>query len=87
MQVAAMALPQRRLKAAGENLSTHAALCVLATVRLVEFEAVDGARKRVVANGTELARNAFKIPRKPPPKALGQPHRTAERTNAVPIRK
>ena len=83
--VAALALLQRRLKAAGENLSTHAALCVLATVRLVEFEAVEGARKRVVTIGTEQSRTVLKIPRMPPPKALAQVSGTAEGTNAVTI--
>ena len=84
--VAALALLQRGLKAAGDNLSTHAALCVLATVRLVEFEAVEGARKRVVTIGTKQARKVLKIPRKPPSKALAQALRTAEGTNAVLIR-
>ena len=84
--VAALALLQRRLKAAGENLSAHAALRLLTTARPVEFEAVEGARKRVVTIGTEQSRTVLKIPRKPPLNPRAQAHGTAEGTNEVLIR-
>ena len=84
------AFPLEDLKTAGENLSSHAVLRVLATARSVEFDAVEGRRKRVVTKGTEQARkplNALKIPRVQPPRVLAQASGTEQDTNAVPIRK
>ena len=66
-----MTLPERRLRAAGENLSAHAALRLLTTARPVEFEAVEGRRKRVVTKGTKRARkplDALRIQGKQPQK-------------------
>ena len=88
MQAAALTLPQRRLRAAGENLSAHAALRLLTTARPVAFEAVDSRRKRVVTKGTKRARKpleALRTQRKPPPKSLAQASGTAEGTNVMTI--
>ena len=85
-----MTPPQRRLRAAEENLSAHSALRVPATVRLVEFEAVDSRRKRVVTKGTKQERkalNALKIPRMQPPRVLAQASGTEQGMNVVIIRK
>ena len=85
-----MALPQRRLRAAEENLSAHAALRVPATARPVEYEAVDSGRKRMVTKGTKRARkplDALRTQGKQPPKALAQASGTAEDTNMLTIRK
>ena len=82
-----MALPERHLKTAGENLSAHATLRVLPTARPVEFEAVDSGRKRVATKGTKRPRkplDALRIQRKPPPRELAQAQSTAEGKNAVP---
>ena len=68
-----MALPQRDLKTAGENLSSHTVLRILATARPVEFEAAEGRRKRVVTKGTKRTRkplDALRTRGKPPPKEL-----------------
>ena len=92
VQVAALALLlqrmlERRLREAGEDLSAHAALRALQTVKLVEFEVVEGGRKPVVTQGSEQARKvleALNIRRKPPP---GQSVAGRESTPVVTIRK
>ena len=91
VQVAALALQrmlERRLREAGEDLSAPAALRALQTVKLVEFEAVEGGRKRVVTQGSEQARKvleALNIGRKPPPP--GQSVAGRESTPVVTMRK
>ena len=95
VQVAALALLlermlDRRLKEAGVDLSAHAALGALRTIRVVDFETGDGERKRIVTNGSERARKvlkALKIRRKPPPGAPTEANGTAESPDVVTIRK
>ena len=94
VQVAALALLQRmlgrRLRDAGLDLSAHTALRVLQTVRVVEFEPVEGGRQRVVTKGSELAQKvlkALKIRRKPPPRAPHEASETAKSSDVVIIRK
>ena len=94
MQVAALALLQRmlerRLKEVGEDLSANAALRALQTIRVVEFETVDGERKRVVTQASERARKvlkALKIKKKPPPGVPSMASETARGPDVVTIRK
>ena len=96
VQVAALALLlqrmlERRLREAGEDLSAHAALRALQTVKLVEFEAVGDGRKRVFTQGSEQARKVLKalnIRRKPPPPEQSVAGRECrEGTPVVTIRK
>ena len=63
-------LLERKLKAAGEDLSAKAALKALGTIRLVEFEPDEGTQKRVVTRGSEQAGQvlkALKLKRSAPP--------------------
>ena len=63
-------LLERKLKAAGEDLSAKAALKALGTIRLVEFEPEEGAQKRIVTRGSEQAGKvlkALKLKRSAPP--------------------
>ena len=95
VQVAALALLlqrmlERRLKEAGEDLSANAALRALQTIRVVEFETVDGERKRVVTQASERARKvlkALKIKKKPPPGVPTLASETAKGPDVVTIRK
>ena len=95
VQVAALALLlqrmlDRRLREAGLDLLAHTALRVLQTVRVVEFEPVEGGRQRVVMKGSVLAQKvlkALKIRRKPPPRAPHEASETAKSSDVVIIRK
>lgn len=95
VQVAALALLlqrtlERRLKEAGVDLSAKAALGALQTIRVVDFETVEGKRKRVVTNGSERARKvlrALKIKKKPPPGVQSEAGETARGPDVVTIRK
>ena len=95
VQVAALALLlqrmlDRRLREAGLDLSAHTALRVLQTVRVVEFEPVEGGRQRVVTKGSVLAQKvlkALKIRRKPPRRAPHEASATAKSSDVVIIRK
>ena len=63
-------LLERKLKAAGEDLSANAALKALATIRLVEFESDEGTQKRIVTRGSQQAGQvlkALKLKRSAPP--------------------
>ena len=63
-------LLERKLKAAGEDLSAKAALKALATIRLVEFEPEAGTQKRIVTQGSQQAGQvlkALKLTRSAPP--------------------
>ena len=53
-------LLERKLKAAGEDLSAKAALKALATIRLVEFESEEGTKKRIVTRGSQQAGQVLK---------------------------
>ena len=95
VQVAALALLlqrmlDRRLREAGLDLLAHTALRVLQTVRVVEFEPVEGGRQRVVMKGSVVAQKvlkALKIRRKPPPRAPHEASETAKSSDVVIIRK
>jgi len=95
MQVAALALLLQRMldrhsRDAGLDLSAHTALRVLQTVRVVEFEFVEGGRQRVMTKGSELAEKvlkALKIRRKPPPRVPDGASETTKISNVVTIRK
>ena len=57
---------------------------------MVEFEAVEGRRQRVVTKGSEFAQKvlkALKIWRKPPPEALDEARETTKGSNVVTFRK
>ena len=63
-------LLERKLKAAGEDLSANAALKALGTIKLVEVDLGEGVQKRIVTRGSEQAGRvlkALKLKRTPPP--------------------
>ena len=95
MHVAALTLLlhrmlERCLRKASQNLSANTALRALQTVRVVEFEPVEGGRQRVVTQWSELAHQVFmalKIRRKPPPRAPDAACETTKSSDVVTIRK
>ena len=63
-------LLERKLKAAGEDLSANAALKALGTIKLVEFDLGEGVQKLIVTRGSDQAGRvlkALKLKRNPPP--------------------
>lgn len=61
----------------------------LQTVRVVDFETVEGERKRTVTKGSEQAQKVFealRLKKKPPPGAPSEAGETAKRPDVVTIR-
>lgn len=94
VQVAAVALLlqrmlERLLKEAGVELSANAALDALQTVRVVDFETVEGERERVFTKGSERARkvlHALRIQKEVSPGVPSEGVETAHGPDVVTIR-